>query len=205
MTFALPALPYELNALEPYISAKTMDFHYNKHHKAYIDKVNRLIVNSDFANQSLLDIVRNAHNKNIDVHNNAAQAINHEFFWSCLTPSGGGAPKLELAQRINADFGSNHAFVDAFKNKALNLFGSGWVWLCLDKQDKLDLITTHNGDNPISQGLKPIVTLDLWEHAYYLDFQNERGRFVDAFLEHLINWDFAALNLKSHIPALVEI
>ena len=190
MAIEQPALPYEMDALEPYISATTMEFHYGKHHKAYVDNVNKLIKGTEFEELSLEKIIKATvdNPEYTGIFNNAAQAWNHTFFWKSMSPKGGGAPKGELLKRMERDFGSYEKFAEEFKNAALTQFGSGWAWLVEDKEGKLSIIKTSNADTPIARGLKPIITLDVWEHAYYLDYQNRRAEFADAFLAHLVNW-----------------
>lgn len=189
MVFDLPPLPYEMNALEPYISTTTMEFHYGKHHRAYIDNLNKLIKGTEFENMPLEKIVKETAGKPefTGIFNNAAQAWNHDFFWKSMTPNGGGLPSGELAEKINRDFGSYENFRQEFKNAATTQFGSGWAWLA-EKDGKLQVVKTSNADTPLAHGLKPLITVDVWEHAYYLDYQNRRADFVDAYLDHLVNW-----------------
>lgn len=189
MTFELPELPYEKSALEPYISSKTIEFHYGKHHKTYVDNLNALIKNTVYESMDLDDIVRSTVNRaeSTAIFNNAAQAWNHAFFWRSMRPNGGGEPEKELKARLIKDFGSVEKFKEEFKAAAVSQFGSGWAWLVEDN-GVLRVIKTSNADTPIAHGLKPILTIDVWEHAYYLDYQNQRAAFVDAYLAHLINW-----------------
>ncbi len=189
MAFELPALPYALNALEPYISQRTMEFHYGKHHKTYVDNLNRLIAGTPYENMSLEEIVRATVDKPeaVAIFNNAAQAWNHDFFWKSMRPNGGGEPAAALKERIERDFGSVENFKQEFKNAAVSQFGSGWAWLA-DDNGTLKVIKTSNADTPLAHGLIPLLTLDVWEHAYYLDYQNLRPSFADAYLEHLVNW-----------------
>lgn len=188
MSFELPILPYEKNALEPYISAKTIEFHYGKHHKSYIDNLNNLIKGSAYENMSLEEIIVASSQKgDVAIFNNAAQAWNHNFFWHSMRANGGGEPKEELKARLIKDFGSVEKFKEEFKAAAVSQFGSGWAWLVEDN-GVLRVIKTSNADTPIAHGLKPLLTIDVWEHAYYLDYQNLRAAFVDAYLAHLINW-----------------
>lgn len=195
MPFELPALPFAKDALAPYISAQTFDFHHGKHHKAYVDNANKLIEGTAHAEKSLEELIVAAWtDKNAGLFNNAAQIWNHTFFWNSLKPGGGGAPTGELADRINSAFGSLDGFKDEFKKAATTQFGSGWAWLVLDNGD-LKVTKTPNAETPIIHGQTALVTCDVWEHAYYLDFQNRRPDFVQAFLDHLINWDFVAANL----------
>ncbi len=189
MSFDLPALPYEMNALEPYISTTTMEYHYGKHHRTYVENLNKLVKDTEFAAMSLEDVVKNT----VDnpsyalIFNNAAQAWNHAFFWNCMSPNGGGRPEGELLKKIERDFGSYENFRQEFKNAATSQFGSGWAWLA-EKDGKLLVLKTANADTPLAHGMKPLITIDVWEHAYYLDYQNRRVDFVDAFLDHLVNW-----------------
>ncbi len=189
MVFDLPPLPYEMNALEPYISTTTMEFHYGKHHRAYVDNLNKLIKGTEFENMPLEKIVKETSGKPeyTAIFNNAAQAWNHDFFWKSMSPNGGGAPKGELAEKINRDFGSYDNFRQEFKNAATTQFGSGWAWLA-EKDGKLQVVKTSNADTPLAHDMKPLVTVDVWEHAYYLDYQNRRADFVEAYLDHLVNW-----------------
>ena len=188
MTFELPQLPYEKNALEPYISEKTIEFHYGKHHKTYVDNLNNLIKGTAYENMGLEEIVvASAQKGDAAIFNNAAQSWNHAFFWQSMGVNGGGEPKEELKARLIKDFGSVEKFKEEFKVAAVSQFGSGWAWLVEDN-GVLKIIKTSNADTPIAHGLKPLLTVDVWEHAYYLDYQNQRAAFVDAFLQHLINW-----------------
>lgn len=196
--FQLPALPYAENALEPVISAKTIGFHYGKHHKGYLDALNKLIAVSELESMPLEEIIRvtaKAQDKEgAAIFNNAAQVWNHTFFWSSLKPGGGGKPAGELLARIEKSFGSYDAFRQAFIDAALGQFGSGWVWL-VAAQDGLKIVKTSNADTPVAHDQKALVTCDVWEHAYYLDYQNRRKDFVAVFLDSLVNWDFAAEQL----------
>jgi len=196
MTFTLPELPYAPTALEPHMSANTFSFHYNKHHQAYVTNLNNLIKDTPLVNKSLEEIiVESAKDPSMQgIFNNSAQVWNHTFFWHSMKPNGGGAPKGKIAEKITADFGSFDAFKDAFKQAATTQFGSGWAWLVLDGE-KLKITKTGNADLPMAHGQKAILTLDVWEHAYYLDYQNRRPDFVTAYLDHLVNWEFAEKNL----------
>lgn len=199
MAFELPNLPFAQDALESgKMSANTLSYHYGKHHAAYVKKLNAAIEGTDMANMSLEDIIKAAYKdtSKSGVFNNAAQVWNHSFFWKCLKPSGGGQPTGALADKIKADFGSFEAFVEEFKNAAATQFGSGWAWLVLDN-GTLKVMKTANAVNPIVEGKTPLLTLDVWEHAYYLDFQNARPGFIDNFISNLVNWDFVAENLAS--------
>lgn len=197
MAITLPALPYEANALEPYITANTLSFHHGKHHQTYVTNLNNLIQGSELADASLETIIVAVANKpeKVGVFNNAAQVWNHTFYWNSMKKGGGGAPSGAIATKINEDFGSYEAFVDAFKNAGLTQFGSGWAWLVLEG-GKLKITKTANADTPLAHDQKAILTVDVWEHAYYLDYQNRRADYLDLFLKHLVNWDFANANLK---------
>lgn len=197
MAFELPSLPYPNNALEPYVSAKTLDFHHGKHHKAYVDTLNRLIEGKPEEKQSLEEIIVATYHDDAKttVFNNAAQVWNHTFFWNCLAKSGGGEPQGEVKKAIDHDFGGYEKFAAAFKEAATTQFGSGWAWLVFDA-GKLKVIKTPNAVNPVAGGETALLTCDVWEHAYYLDYQNRRPDFVQAFLDHLINWEFVARNLE---------
>lgn len=190
MSFDLPPLPYEMNALEPYISTSTMEYHYGKHHRTYVENLNKLIKDTNFEKMPLEKIVVESSGNPAYtlIFNNAAQAWNHNFFWKSMSPNGGGEPKEEMMKKIERDFGSYDAFRQEFKNAATSQFGSGWAWL-VEKDGKLSVMKTSNADNPIAHGIKPIITIDVWEHAYYLDYQNRRVEFVDAYLDHLVNWN----------------
>ncbi len=196
MAFELPPLPYAKNALEPHISARTLEFHHDKHHRAYVDTLNQLIKGTPFAGKSLEEIIRltDKDSGQTAIFNNAAQAWNHEFFWHSMKPKGGGNPAGALAQQIENELGGLENFKQDFIKAGLGQFGSGWVWLALD-HGKLKLVKTANAINPIVLGLAPLLTCDVWEHAYYLDFQNRRADFLEAFFSRLANWDFAAENL----------
>lgn len=188
--FDLPALPYEMTALEPYISAKTMEFHYGKHHKAYVDNLNKLVKGTEFENMPLERVVKETYNKPefAPIFNNAAQAWNHNFFWHSMKKNGGGKPEGELLAKIERDFGSYEKFREEFKNAATSQFGSGWAWLVEDTDGKLKVVKTSNADTPVAHGQKPLITVDVWEHAYYLDYQNRRADFVEAYLDHLVKF-----------------
>ena len=198
MSFELPDLPYSRDALEPHYSSQTIDFHYGKHHKTYVDKLNQLIEGSPLAGQSLEDIIIHTSGQadKVGVFNNAAQIWNHTFFWQSMTPKGGGQPTGELYEKLCSDFGSFENFKKEFIDAAATQFGSGWTWLVWD-QGKLKIVKTANADNPMSnnKGIA-LLTCDVWEHAYYLDYQNRRPDFVATFLDHLVNWTFVAQNLE---------
>ena len=190
-------LPYPEDTLEPYISAKTLRFHYGKHHAEYVAQTNRLIQDSSFKGKTLEEIIRetSGEQKNSVLFNAAAQAWNHAFFFNSIKPKGGGKPEGELKKKIEETFGSYKAFQKEIQASAKDLFGSGWVWLVMDK-DKLRIITTSNADTPVAHGQKPLLTIDLWEHAYYLDYQNRRSDYVAEVLKHLIDWDRASARLQ---------
>ena len=196
MSITLPDLPYKKSALEPHISSRTLDFHYGKHHNAYVENLNKLIEGTELAGKTVEDVIKASANNadRIGVFNNAAQVWNHTFFWKSMKPEGGGLPTGVIAQRIDSDLGGYDIFVQGFKNAALTQFGSGWAWLVL-KDEKLEIIKTSNADTPIAHGLKPLLTVDVWEHAYYLDYQNRRGDYLDIFIKNLINWEFVNSNL----------
>ncbi|MBI4967757.1 MAG: superoxide dismutase [Rhodospirillales bacterium] len=197
MAFELPPLPYAANALEPHMSANTFSFHHAKHHNAYVTNLNNLLKDSPLASKSLEEIVKATAGdaSKAGIFNNAAQVWNHTFFWSSMKPGGGGKPAGELAAKIDAAFGSFDKFKEEFKNAAVTQFGSGWAWL-IEEGGQLKITKTGNADTPLAKGQKALLTVDVWEHAYYLDYQNRRPDFVQAFLDHLANWDFAAKNLK---------
>lgn len=191
------ALPYAANALEPYISARTISFHYGKHHRGYAEKLTELVKGTDCEGKSLEEIILDTGSKSNSaaIYNNAAQVWNHDFFWRSMKPGGGGKPSGKLAELINASFGSFESFKKEFTEAASSQFGSGWAWLVKDG-GKLRVVKTPNADTPLAHGLRPLLVIDVWEHAYYLDYQNRRKDFIAAFLEHLANWDFAAARLK---------
>lgn len=199
MAFELPALPYEKNALEPHMSANTFDFHHGKHHNTYIVNLNGMLDGSDLADASLEDIIKATAGDpaKAGMFNNAAQVWNHTFFWNSMKPNGGGAPTGELAAKIDSDLGGFDAFKDAFKAAGATQFGSGWAWLVVGDGGKLEVVKTPNAETPLTQGKTPLLTCDVWEHAYYLDYQNRRPDFLAAFLDNLANWDFAAKNLAN--------
>lgn len=198
MAITLPPLPYAQNALEPHISGNTLGFHHGKHHNAYVTNLNKLIEGTELAGKSLEDIIHAAAKdaSKAGIFNNAAQVWNHTFYWNSMKPNGGGLPSGDLAAQINADFGGFDAFKEAFKNAGTTQFGSGWAWLVLDG-GKLKVTKTPNADLPMAHGQTALLTVDVWEHAYYLDYQNRRPDYLDTFLNHLVNWDFAAQNLKN--------
>lgn len=194
--YILPPLPYAENALEPVISAKTIGVHYGKHHKAYVDNLNKLVIETEYAGRSLEIIIARTSRQpeNIAIFNNAAQIWNHTFYWNSMKPQGGGEPPAALRNKIVASFGSVDACKKELSNAAVTQFGSGWAWLVLDG-DKMKVVKTTNADTPLTMGLKPLLTIDVWEHAYYLDCQNRRADYVNAVLDKLINWDFALKNI----------
>jgi superoxide dismutase, Fe-Mn family len=199
MQITLPDLSFPKNALEPYISARTLEFHHDKHHKAYVDNANKFLSGSPYESETSSEtIIQKAANnpKEISIFNNVSQAWNHAFLWNCMKAGGGKAPSGDISSKINSDFGSYEKFIEELKNAAATQFGSGWAWLALDSTNKLKVIKTANADNPLTQKMKPILTIDVWEHAYYLDYQNRRPDYVSAFIENLINWDFVNAQLK---------
>lgn len=196
MAIQLPNLPYPKDALAPYISAQTLEFHHGKHHKAYVDNTNKLIEGTALANEPLETIIRNVAGdvSKAGLFNNAAQVWNHSFYWQCIKPKGGGMPAGAIADKIKTTWGSFEKFAEEFKNAGVTQFGSGWAWLVLDG-NTLKITKTANADTPIAHGLKPLLTVDVWEHAYYLDYQNRRPDYLTAFIENLISWDFVNANL----------
>jgi len=192
----LPALPYEQSGLEPVISAKTLGFHYGKHHKTYVDTLNKLIAGTEFADMPLEKIVKATANQpdHLEIFHNAGQAWNHTFYWRSMKPKGGGEPPATLKRLMEASFGSVDVCKKELSKAAVGEFGSGWAWLVHDGE-KLKIVKTGNADSPLTQASKPLLTIDVWEHAYYLDYQNRRVDYVNAMLDKLANWDFAAENL----------
>jgi Fe-Mn family superoxide dismutase len=197
MAFELPQLPYSPDALEPHVSAKTLGFHHGKHHVAYVNKLNELAKGTPFESKTLEQIIQETAKDEAKaaVFNNAAQVWNHTFFWSCMKPNGGGAPTGVLADKIKATFGSVDKLKEELKNAAIGQFGSGWAWL-IQEGNALKVTKTPNAVNPLSLGQRALFTVDVWEHAYYLDFQNRRPDFVQTVLDKLLNWDFVGQNLK---------
>jgi len=194
-SFELPPLPYPENALEPYISSRTLGFHHGKHHRGYVDNTNRLVGGTRMAELSLEELVKKAAALgNKALFNNAAQAWNHGFYWQGMKPHGGGKPEGRLMEGLGGAFGSFEGFKKAFREAATGQFGSGWAWLVL-KDSSLKVTNTPNADTPLVHGQKPLLTIDVWEHAYYLDYQNRRGDYVESFLDHLVNWHFVSQNL----------
>ncbi|NOS98938.1 MAG: superoxide dismutase [Fe] [Methylotenera sp.] len=191
MEHTLPALPYAKNALAPHISEETMEFHYGKHHQTYVTNLNNLIKGTEFENADLETIVKKSA---AGIYNNSAQIWNHTFFWSSMKPNGGGAPTGALAAAINAKWGSFDAFKTAFQASAVGNFGSGWTWLVKKADGSVDIVNMGAAGTPLTTGDKALLTIDVWEHAYYIDYRNARAKFVEAFLTSLANWDFAAAN-----------
>jgi Fe-Mn family superoxide dismutase len=197
MKFELPPLPYRKNALAPFIGAETVETHYEKHHRGYVDKLNKLVKGKPEADMSLEELIRTAKG---DLFNNAAQVWNHNFYWLSLEPEGGGQPSSELARLIDESFGSYAGFRKQFSEAAVGEFGSGWAWLVKGLSGELVICSSDDAENPLQRNLVPLLTLDVWEHAYYLDYKNERARYVEKFLDHLLNWDFVATNLTLAPP-----
>jgi Fe-Mn family superoxide dismutase len=197
MAITLPPLPFEKNALEPHISSLTLEYHYGKHHNTYVLNTNNLIKETELDTLSLEEIILQTANDSTktSLFNNAAQVWNHTFYWNSLKPNGGGLPSGEIAKKIDTDFGSYENFAKAFKEAALGQFGSGWGWLVL-KNGKLSISKTSNADSPIAHGVQPILCIDVWEHAYYLDYKNGRADYTDAVIKNLLNWEFANTNLE---------
>ncbi|MEB3225570.1 MAG: superoxide dismutase [Synechococcus sp.] len=198
MGYELPALPYDYTALEPHISKSTLEFHHDKHHAAYVNNYNNAVAGTDMDNKSIEDVIKEvaADPAKAGLFNNAAQAWNHSFYWNCMKSGGGGQPTGALADKINADFGSFEKFVEAFKAAGATQFGSGWAWLVLDN-GTLKVTKTGNAGNPMTEGQVPLLTMDVWEHAYYIDYQNRRPDYINTFLTNLVNWDFVAANFAA--------
>ncbi|MEN6374149.1 MAG: superoxide dismutase [Smithella sp.] len=197
MAISLPSLPFDKNALSPFISANTLDFHYGKHHKTYVDNLNKLIEGTDLANLSLEEIIKisSKDTAKIGIFNNAAQVWNHSFYWQCLKAGGGGKPAGEIVKMIDTAWGSYEKFAEELKNAGVTQFGSGWAWLVIDGKE-LKITKTANADTPLAHEQKPLLTIDVWEHAYYLDYQNRRPDYLTAVIQNLINWDFVNANLS---------
>jgi Fe-Mn family superoxide dismutase len=194
MSFELPALPYAQDALQPHISAETLEFHYGKHHQTYVDKLNGLLPGTDFEDKSLEEVIRSAKG---GIFNNAAQVWNHSFYWNCLSPNGGGKASGAVADAINSAFGSFEQFQQEFTNSAITNFGSGWTWLVQQEDGSVAIVNTSNADTPLtSKGITPLLTVDVWEHAYYIDYRNARPKYMEAFWA-LVNWDFVNANMAS--------
>ncbi len=191
MEHTLPALPYAMDALAPHISRETLEYHYGKHHQAYVTNLNNLIKGTEFENASLEDIVKKSSG---GIFNNAAQVWNHTFYWNGMKPNGGGAPSGALAAAIDKKWGSFEEFKKAFSASAVGNFGSGWTWLVKKADGSVDIVNTSNAATPLTGADKPLLTCDVWEHAYYIDYRNLRPKFVETFLNNLVNWDFAAKN-----------
>lgn len=198
MSFTLPELPYAPNALEPHISANTLGFHHGKHHQAYVTNLNNLIEGTELASQTLEEIILAVAGdaSKAGIFNNAAQVWNHTFYWHSMKPNGGGEPTGAIAAKIKEVFGDFEAFLKEFKTAGATQFGSGWAWLVLEG-DTLKITKTPNADTPLAHGQKAILTVDVWEHAYYLDYQNRRPDYLETFFKHLVNWDFANANLSA--------
>jgi Fe-Mn family superoxide dismutase len=193
MAFELPPLPYAQDALAPHISAETLEYHYGKHHQTYVTNLNKLVEGTEFENASLEDVILKSDG---GLFNNSAQVWNHTFYWNSMSPSGGGAPSGEVADAINSAFGSYDEFKAKFAEAATTQFGSGWAWL-VDSGSGLEIMKTSNADLPMKHGSKALLTIDVWEHAYYIDFRNARPNYISTFLDSLVNWDFVAQNLAS--------
>ncbi|MEM7767749.1 MAG: superoxide dismutase [Pseudomonadota bacterium] len=199
MAFDLPTLPYARTDLQPHISENTLDFHYGKHHQAYVTNLNNMIEGTELSGKSLEDIIAavDGDASKAGIYNNAAQVWNHTFYWHSMKPNGGGAPTGPIAEMIDRDFGSYDAFKDEFAQAGATQFGSGWAWLVV-KDGKLEVRKTLNAITPVTEaGVTPLITMDVWEHAYYLDFQNARPKYIETWLSELVNWDFANENLAS--------
>ncbi|CAB4697439.1 MAG: superoxide dismutase [Fe] [Actinobacteria bacterium] len=193
MAFELPPLPYAKDALAPHISEETLEYHYGKHHQTYVTNLNKMVEGTDFENSSLEEVIMGSE---AAVFNNSAQIWNHTFYWSSMAPDGGGAPTGEVADAINSAFGSYDTFVEKFKEAATTQFGSGWAWL-VDAGSGLEIMKTANADLPMKHNAKALLTIDVWEHAYYIDFRNARPNYIGTFVDSLINWDFVAANMAA--------
>lgn len=193
MAFKLPELPYSMDALAPHISAETLEYHYGKHHNKYVETLNQLIEGTPHAEKNLEDIIKTTDGK---IFNNAAQVWNHTFYWHCLSPNGGGQPTGDLAAALSKAFGSFEAFKESFSDAAATQFGSGWAWLAQDKDGNLSIEKTSNAETPLTSNKKPLLTCDVWEHAYYIDYRNARPKYIEAFW-NLVNWEFVAQQLAS--------
>lgn len=192
MTFTLPELPYSKDALTPHISAETLEYHYGKHHQTYVTNLNKLVAGTEFESMSLEEIIKKSKG---GIFNNAAQVWNHTFYWHCLSPKGGNEPSGKVAEAINKYFGSFASFKEQFSQAAITTFGSGWAWLVQDAAGDLKIISTSNAGTPMTEGLTPLLTCDVWEHAYYIDYRNARPNYVEAFWA-LVNWEFVASNMR---------
>jgi len=195
MAFTLPDLPFDRDALGPHMSGETLDFHHGKHHKAYVDKANGMVAGTDLENASLVEAIRAAKERgDKPLFNNTAQIWNHSFFWQCLAPAGSTRPSGKLREMIGSDFGGEQQLLEALTKESVNHFASGWGWLVLNN-GKLEVTSLHDADTPVAHGMTPLLTVDVWEHAYYIDYRNDRPKFVKTILENIINWDFVAQNL----------
>ena len=195
MAFTLPDLPYPKDALQPYMSAETFDYHWAKHHKAYVDKTNGMLSEKGLEGASLIDVIKAAKERgDKGLFNNSAQIWNHSFFWQCLAPQGSTSPSGRLKDMIDSDFGGHQQLLEKLATESANHFASGWGWLILNN-GKLEVTSLHDADTPVAHGMTPLLTIDVWEHAYYIDYRNERPRFLKSVLENVINWDFVAQNL----------
>lgn len=196
--FELPVLPFEKDAFLPHFSVETMDYHYGKHHNAYVNNLNNMLKeNRDYINMSLEQIIKNSFEKNHAIFNNAAQIWNHTFFWHSIKPGGGGKPSGKISEAIDKDFGSYEKFAEEFKKFAMGQFGSGWVWLVYNPaNDHLEIVKTANAVTPIVKDYYPLMTCDVWEHAYYIDYRNKRLDYAESFLSNMVNWDFAEMNFN---------
>jgi Fe-Mn family superoxide dismutase len=194
MAFTLPDLPYPIDALAPHLSRETLEFHHGKHHAAYVTNLNKLSNVAKYKDASVEQIMKEAGPGGL--FNNAAQHFNHSFYWTSMKPKGGGQPHAKLAAAIKKAFGDFEAFKEKFTDTAVTHFGSGWAWVVLNPDGSVAIEATHDADNPVLHGKTPLITCDVWEHAYYIDYRNARAKYVDVFLSHLVNWDFAASNLK---------
>jgi len=192
MAIELPPLPYEKNALEPYISQETLEYHYDKHHQAYVTNLNNLLIDSELANHTLEAIIQQSSGA---IFNNAGQVWNHNFYWNCLSPNGGGEPQGPLAAAIMKTFGSFNAFQEKFTQLAISTFGSGWAWLVQNKEGALELVSTSNAGTPLTDGKRALLTCDVWEHAYYIDYRNARPKYLEAFWKR-VHWEFASQNYR---------
>ena len=192
MTFELPKLPYSMDALEPHISKETLEFHYGKHHATYVNNLNKLVQGTEFANASLEEVIKKSSG---GIFNNAAQIWNHTFYWHCLSPRGGGEPQGKLAEKLTKSFGSVTKFKEIFSEAAVTLFGSGWAFLIQNRDGTLEITKEGNAGNPLVKDQTPLLTCDVWEHAYYIDYRNARAKYVETFWK-LVNWSFVSENLK---------
>lgn len=199
MTYELPALPYDYNALGPHISAKTLEFHHDKHHNTYVNTYNSLVEEAGMADKSIEAVIKETFDNpsHTKLFNNAAQAWNHTFYWNCMKPSGGGSPSGELADKINRDLNGLDQLKQDLKSAGTGQFGSGYAWLVLARNGRLEVTKTANAINPMVHNQVPLIAIDVWEHAYYLDYQNARGSYVDTFMDHLVNWDFVGQQLEA--------